>query len=261
MLRDSAKIQEEEAGQLNIARNYAEPLVQPLYTFPDVEKVLAQAVSVPYGKPVEAGDVRFKFLEAGHILGSAMVHAVARGPGRDRSVTFSGDLGRRGMPMLKQAKDVPAADMLICESTYGNRKHEPIEGTVQKLFAAVRATIGRGGKALIPAFSLGRSQLIVHFLQRGLREGLIPRVPIFVDSPLASDIADVYKQHLGSLEQDAEDDVRAGHGILGGEGVTYVREFEESMKLVTRPGPGIVIASSGMCDAGRILAAPEAQRR
>ncbi len=253
MLRDSAKIQEEEAGHINIARNYAEPLVQPLYTFADVDAALGQCVSVPYGKTVEAGETRFHFLEAGHILGSAMVHAAAAGPGGERSVTFTGDLGRRGMPMLKQAKEVPAADMLICESTYGNRRHDPIEGTVQKLYAAVRATIDRGGKALIPAFSLGRSQLIVHFLQRGLRDGLIPRVPIFVDSPLASDIADVYRAHLSALEPDAAADVREGHGILGGEGVTYVREFEESQKLVHRPGPGIVIASSGMCDAGRIL--------
>ena len=253
MLRDSAKIQEEEAGHLNILRNYAEPLVLPLYTFANVEKVLSLAVGVPYGKTVEANGIRFRFLEAGHILGSAMVHATAPGPSGERSVTFTGDLGRRGMPLLKQAKDVPPADMLICESTYGNRRHEPIEGTVQKLYAAIRATVERGGKALIPAFSLGRSQLIIHFLQQALRSGEIPRVPIYVDSPLASDIADVYKQHLNSLEADAEADVRSGQGILGGDGVTYVRDFEESLRLVSRPGVGIVIASSGMCDAGRIL--------
>ncbi len=253
MLRDSAKIQEEEAGHLNIARNYAEPLIQPLYSFQDVDRALGQAVGVPYGKDVDAAGVRFKFLEAGHILGSAMVHAVAPGRNGDRSVTFTGDLGRRGMPLLKQAKDVPPADMLICESTYGNRRHEPIDGTVQKLYAAIRATIDRGGKALIPAFSLGRSQLIVHFLQQALRTDQIPRVPIFVDSPLASDIADVYRAHLNNLETGAADDVREGQGILGGDGVTYVRNFEDSVRLVGRPGPAIIIASSGMCDAGRIL--------
>ncbi len=254
MLRDSAKIQEEEAGHLNIARNYAEPLIQPLYTLADVEKVTQQAVSVPYGKRFNVNEVELYFLEAGHILGSAMIHA--RMPGRngeERSVTFSGDLGRKGMPLLKQAKDVPPADLLICESTYGNRRHAPIDKTVQQLYAAIRMTMERGGKALIPAFSLGRSQLIVHFLQQALRTGEIPRVPIYVDSPLAADIAEVYRNHLVNLETTAATDVYEGHGVLGGDGVTYIREYEESMRLVTRPGPSIVIASSGMCDAGRIL--------
>ena len=254
MLRDSAKIQEEEAAHLNIARNYAEPWVQPLYTFPDVEHVLQQTVSVPYGKEMEIGrGIRFRMTEAGHILGSAMVHTIAESPRGPRTLTFSGDLGRRGMPLLKQAGVIPPADLLICESTYGNRLHEPIDGTIVKLYETIRRTIARGGKALIPAFSLGRSQLIVHFLQQGLRAGLIPEVPIYVDSPLAADIADVYRNHPNSLEPDVAEAVKEGHGILGGDGVTYTREFEESMKLTTRPGPCIIIASSGMCDAGRIL--------
>ena len=253
MLRDSAKIQEEEAAHINIARNYVEPWVQPLYSFADVERVLQQSVSVPYGREIDVGrGMRFRFQEAGHILGSALVHAVAQGPSGTKTLTFTGDLGRRGMPLLKQAAPVPPADLLICESTYGNRQHEPIEGTIAKLYTAVNRTIDRGGKALIPAFSLGRSQLIVHFLQQGLRKGILPDVPIYVDSPLAADIADVYRAHPNSLEPEVAEAVKEGHGILGGDGVKYVREFEESMKLTTRPGPCIIIASSGMCDAGRI---------
>jgi metallo-beta-lactamase family protein len=253
MLRDSAKVQEEEAGHANIARNYAEPLVQPLYNFNDVEKTLQQAIGVPYNKEVHVGNsIRFRFHEAGHILGSAMVHAVAEGPDGPKSVTFTGDLGRRGMPLLKPSAAVPPADLLICESTYGNRKHEPIAGTIAKLYDAVNRTIARGGKALIPAFSLGRCQLIIHFLQEGLRQGILPDVPIYVDSPLAADVADVYRKHPDSLEDGVAEAVREGHGILGGDGVRYTREFEESMKLTTRPGPCIIIASSGMCDAGRI---------
>src|SRR5436190_13711553 len=171
MLRDSAKIQEEEAAHLNIARNYAEPWVQPLYTYNDVDRALGQCVSVPYGKDVEAArGVKFKFIEAGHILGSAIVAITAAGPDRDRTLTFSGDLGRRGVPLLKAASPVPPADVLICESTYGNRLHVPLGETIDKLYAAVRTTVARGGKVLIPAFSLGRSQLIIHFLQQGLRE-------------------------------------------------------------------------------------------
>jgi metallo-beta-lactamase family protein len=143
---------------------------------------------------------------------------------------------------------------LVCESTYGNRTHVPLDATVEKLYETVRATVARGGKVLVPAFSLGRCQLIVHFLQRGRHDGRIPDVPIYVDSPLAADVADVYRNHPSTLAADAAEAVRAGAGVLGGDGVHYVREFQDSMYLVTRPGPCVVIASSGMCDAGRIVA-------
>jgi metallo-beta-lactamase family protein len=255
MLSDSAKIQEEEAAHINIARNYAEPWVQPLYTHPDVDRALRQVVSVPYGTETELGrGVRFRFIEAGHILGSAAIHVTAAGPDRPRTLTFSGDLGRRYLPLLKSPSPLPPADVLVCESTYGNRLHTSFGETVDKLFAAVRETVARDGKVLIPAFSLGRTQLIVHILQQGLRAGKLPRVPIFVDSPLAADVADVYRAHPNSLAPEVAGPVVEGHGILGGDGVTYVREFEESMRLTTRPGPCVIVASSGMCDAGRIVA-------
>jgi metallo-beta-lactamase family protein len=253
MLRDSAKVQEEEAAHANIARNYVEPWVQPLYHFADVEKTLKQAVSVPYGQETTVGDdIRFRFSEAGHILGSAMVHAIAEGPNGPRSVTFTGDLGRRGMPLLKPSAPVPPADLLICESTYGNRQHEPIAGTVAKLYDVINRTTARGGKSLIPAFSLGRCQLIIHFLQEGLRKGILDDVPIYVDSPLAGEVAEVYRKHPNALESSVAELVREGHGILGGDGVRYVRDMEESTRLTTKAGPAVVIASSGMCDAGRI---------
>jgi metallo-beta-lactamase family protein len=254
MLRDSAKIQEEDAAHINIARNYAEPWVQPLYTHADVDKALSRIVGVPYGKEVEVGrGVRFRFHEAGHILGSALVHLTADAPDRPRTLTFSGDLGRRGMPLLKPTAAIPPADLLVCESTYGNRQHVPVGATVEKLYAAVRDTVARGGKALIPAFSLGRTQLIIHYLQEGLRAGKVPHVPIFVDSPLAADVADVYKAHPDALGPEVAGAVREGHGVLGGDGVVYVREFDESLRLAARPGPAVVVAASGMCDAGRIV--------
>jgi metallo-beta-lactamase family protein len=255
MLRDSAKIQEEDAAHINIARNYAEPWVQPLYTHNDVSRVFDQLVAVPFDKEFDIGrSVKVRFVEAGHILGSAAVHVVIDHPDRPRRLTFSGDLGRRESPILKAADPLPAADVLVCESTYGNRVHEPMADTVRKLFDVVKTTVARGGKVLIPAFSLGRTQLIVHLLQKGLRERLIPDVPIYVDSPLAADIVDVYRSHPNSLSRDVADAVKEGHGILGGDGVRYVREFEESMKVVTRPGPLVVVAAAGMCDAGRIVA-------
>jgi metallo-beta-lactamase family protein len=254
MLNDSAKIQEEDAGHINIARNYAEPLVQPLYTFADVERTFRQLVTVPYRKEVDTGGgVRFRFVEAGHVLGSAAIHVVMDGPDRARTLTFTGDLGRRGIPLLKPADAIPPADLLVCESTYGNRRHVPLDSTIEKLYATVNETMARGGKALIPAFSLGRTQLIIHFLQLGMRTGKIPKVPVFVDSPMAADVAEVYRAHPNNLHPDVAEAVREGHGVLGGDGVTYTRSFEESTVLSTRPGPCIVIASSGMCDAGRIV--------
>ncbi len=253
MLADSAKIQEEDAAHLNIARNYAEPWVQPLYTVADVEKVFGRLVSVPYGRDTDATKtVRFRFIEAGHVLGSAMVHVVVAAHDRDRTLTFSGDMGRRGLPILKPTGTIPAADVLVCESTYGNRTHRSFAETVEKLYATIRDTIDRDGKVLIPAFSLGRTQLIIHVLQQGLREGKLPAIPIFVDSPLASEVAAVYRAHPNSLSDEIAQALREGHGLLGGDGVTYVRDFEQSTLLASRPGPSVIIASSGMCDAGRI---------
>lgn len=253
MLADSAKIQEEDAAHINIARNYAEPWVQPLYTNSDVEKTFRQVVQVPYGKELDVTKtIRFRFVEAGHILGSAMILLTADGPDRDRTLTFSGDMGRRGMPILKPTAEIPPGDVLVCESTYGNRLHRSFEETVESLYAVIRDTVERGGKVLIPAFSLGRTQLIIHVLQLGLRDGRIPRIPVYVDSPLASEVAEVYRAHPNSLSADIAQALREGHGLLGGDGVTYVRDFEQSTLLATRPGSSVIIASSGMCDAGRI---------
>lgn len=253
MLTDSAKIQEEDAAHLNIARNYAEPWVQPLYVQHDVDRAIQQIVAVPYGKMVDVTrSARFRFIEAGHILGSAMVHFTLAAPDRERTLSFSGDMGRRGMPILKPTGEIPAADVLVCESTYGNRLHPSFEETKAKLFNAVRHTIEKGGKVLIPAFSLGRTQLIVHVLQQGLGEKRVPPLPIFVDSPLAAEVAEVYRSHVNSLTDEVAVAIREGHGLLGGDGIHYVREFEESARLATLPGPAVIIASSGMCDAGRI---------
>jgi metallo-beta-lactamase family protein len=253
MLADSAKIQEEDAAHINIARNYAEPWVQPLYTQPDVEKAFRQVVQVPYGKEIDVTkSVRFRFVEAGHILGSAMILLTVAGPDRDRTLTFSGDMGRRQMPILKPTADVPPADLLVCESTYGNRLHRSFEETVDRLYAVIRDTVDRGGKVLIPAFSLGRTQLVIHVLQQGLRDGKIPPIPVYVDSPLAAEVAEVYRSHPGSLSAEIARALREGHGLLGGDGVTYVRDFEQSTLLATRPGSSVIVAASGMCDAGRI---------
>jgi metallo-beta-lactamase family protein len=254
MLEDSAKIQEEDAAHLNIQRNYAEPWVQPLYTQADVERVVGQCVAVPYNQTRDlTRNLHFRFVEAGHVLGSAMIHVSADGNPRAQTLTFTGDLGRRHLPLLRPTAPIPPADVLICESTYGNRLHEPIERTAARLYDTIRRTIERRGKVLIPAFSLGRTQLVIHYLQQGVRNGAFPRVPIFVDSPLAADITAVYRRHRDCLSPEAAAHLDDETSILGGDAVRYVRDFDESIEISTRSGPHIVIAASGMCDAGRIL--------
>ena len=144
--------------------------------------------------------------------------------------------------------------MVVCESTYGNRVHEPVEDTVRKLYETITRTVERGGTALIPAFSLGRTQLIIHYIQQGILKNLIPTVPVYVDSPLAADITAVYERHPECLTDQAQRLLSDGTGILGGGTVEYIREYEESLRLThRRPGPKVIIASSGMCDAGRIV--------
>lgn len=254
MLNDSAKIQEEDAAQLNLQRQPGQAWINPLYLREHVERVLAQCVPVQYGqKRALNSRLRFEFIEAGHVLGSSMIHLTADAPGGERSLTFTGDLGRRNLPLLKPPGKIPEADVLVCESTYGNRIHEPVESTLLKLHETIRRTIARGGKVLIPAFSLGRTQLIIHFVEQAIRGGQIPHVPVFVDSPLAADITEVYHQHPECLTEESALAIERGQGILGGKLVTYIRSFEESTRLTGRQEPMIVVASSGMCDAGRIL--------
>jgi len=253
MLVDSAKIQEEDATHLNILRNFAEPLVEPLYSRAEVDQVLTQCVGIEYGKPrAISGNLRFTFIEAGHVLGSAMVHIEADTPAGPRSLTFTGDLGRRHLPLLRPSAPIPAADVLVCESTYGNRLHEDPEHTRTKLYAAINRTIEREGKVLIPAFSLGRTQLVIHYLQEGIRTGKIPRVPVYVDSPLAANITEVYTMHPECLSDESQEQMKVD-GILGGNLVEYIRDFEDSLRTSQRNSPMIVVASSGMCDAGRIM--------
>ena len=178
MLWDSAKIQEEDAAHLNIARNYAQPMVEPLYTHPDVEKAFRQIEQVAYNRDVDvASGVKLRFTEAGHVLGSAMATLTVAGPDRDRVLAFSGDMGRRGMPILRPTGAIPPADLLVCESTYGNRLHRSFPETVEKLYAAIRGAVEKGGKALIPAFSLGRTQLIIHVIQQGAARRQNPQDP------------------------------------------------------------------------------------
>ncbi len=253
MLADSARIQEEDAAYLNLQRQYAEPTVEPLYTQYDVTQTLRQCVVVRYGEECEIlPGTRFQFLNAGHVIGSAMVHLTFRTRHGERSVCFTGDLGRRGMAILKPTAPIPPCHVLVSESTYGNRVHEPIERTVGKLYDTINQTFDRGGKVMIPAFSLGRTQMILYYLHNGIRDGRIPHKPVYVDSPLAAEIVKVYRKNPECLTDDLQAELLGERGFLHSEYIRYIRSNEDSIALSRTQGNHIVVASSGMCDAGRI---------
>jgi metallo-beta-lactamase family protein len=244
MLADSARIHEEDALVQRVLEQSGQ---QALYTRTDAARTLGQCVPVPYEQPFAFNaHVQLRFVDAGHILGSAMV-ALTFGGGREWTLTFTGDLGRRGQGFLREPAAMPAADLLVCESTYAGRRHEALAQTLATLYETVQRTVSRGGKVLIPAFSLGRTQLVVHYLRHGMLSGELPPVPIYVDSPLAADIADVYRRHEGCLARPPEN----GNGTGGG--VQHVRTRDDSRELSRKRDPCVLVASGGMCQGGRIL--------
>ncbi len=253
MLADSARIQEEDAFQRGVVGNPADLDARPLYTSSDAELTLRRCVTVPYEETREvAPGITVRFVDAGHVLGSAMVALTMNGPGGARTLTFTGDLGRRGLPFLRQPSPVPGADLIICESTYGGRTHPRLEELIDRLADVVNRTVARDGKVLVPAFSLGRTQLVVYYLQKLMDEGRVPRLPVFVDSPLACSIAEVYRRHTDCL---ADPSLRwLEYDAAGGEtGIRYVRSLEESRQLATRRGPCVIVASGGMLEVGRAI--------
>ncbi len=246
MLADAARIEEVDAPITPV-------LPSPLYTHSDTDETLSHCIDVPYGRPVALGDhVQFRLLDAGHLLGSAMVALQVQGAGRDHTITFTGDLGRFGLPFLHPPADIPAADLLICESTYGGKTHQPLEELAAQLTGIIERTLERGGKVLIPAFSLGRAQSVVHFLQKWIAEGLLPRVPIYVDSPLVADIVDVHRRHPHLLTADSQA-ILAAEDRSDTSPVKYIRSWRGSRDLGASREPCVIVASGGMLDAGRAL--------
>jgi metallo-beta-lactamase family protein len=254
MLGDAAKIQEEDAAYLNRHRPRGEPPIEPLYDGRDVYRTLLRLKAVPYEKPFAAAPgIEAAFVDAGHLLGSAMVSLRIDGPGGERRLTFTGDLGRPGQPILRDPSPVPSGDLLISESTYGGHTHEPVQETAERLGQVVRETAGRGGKLIIPAFSVGRTQTIVYFLHQLIRAGRLPDVPVFVDSPMAVRATEVFKAHPECFDEETLTLLEGHPDLFGEEHIRYVEKVHESIALNGRPGPCVIISASGMCEAGRIL--------
>lgn len=260
MLMDSAFIQEKEVEYLNEKKmKSGEDLVEPLYTIKDVDQTLPLIESKNYGetwKPFGTDDIQVTFHEAGHILGSAITLLTIKDQedGKTKTLAFTGDLGRQNMPLIKDPYQLPEVDYLMMESTYGNRLHESILQAEEKLAEIVKTTAARGGKILIPAFSLGRTQEIVYSLHKLMDEGNIPKLPVYVDSPLSVNVTAVFRKHLDALDEDTQkiflDDKQDPFEFKQ---LRYTESVEESKALNNHNGPCIIVASSGMCEHGRIL--------
>lgn len=255
LLPDSAYLQEQDAKFVNKKHvKKGLPPVEPLYGKEDVERILHQFVSVGFERPVPvASGVNLRFFDAGHILGSAVTCLDIRENGRVRRVVYTGDLGRWGLPILKDPVPTPPPVIYITETTYGDHVHEPVERMDESLAEVVRRTVERGGKIVIPAFSVGRTQEIIYCLRRLYDAQRIPPVPVFVDSPLSVNATEVFRLHPECFDEETLRYLHRDKGPFAYEHVTYIRDRERSMELNERKDPCIIVSASGMCEGGRIL--------
>jgi metallo-beta-lactamase family protein len=250
MLGDAAKIQAEDCRYLNKRRAPGEAEIEPLYGEGGVYKTLLRLKAVPYEASTEVmPGVQVSFHDAGHLLGSAMVHLRLG----DRTLLYTGDRGRPGLPLLNPPAPLPSADYIVCESTYGGRTHPPVEETPEQLGAIVRRVVQRGGKLIIPAFSVGRTQTVLYYLHRLNACRAIPRVPVFVDSPMAVRATEVFRAHPECFDEPALELIARHPDLFGDALVQYTEKQHESVALNRFPGPAIILAASGMCEAGRVV--------
>lgn len=250
VMSDSAYIQAKDAEFLH--KKDPSNTFEPLYTPQEVTNILSNFLSVSYYRPFPVGaETQCTFYDAGHIVGSAMA---VLDVGNDRKIGFTGDLGRRGLPIIRDPDNLPPVDYLVCESTYGNRLHAPIEDACAEMEEVINRTVKRGGKVLIPAFAIERTQDLLYYLNILKSEQRIPNIPIYVDSPMAFNVTSIYRVHQECYDSDLiENFINQHHNPFGFNGLTFTTDVSQSMALNDRPEPCIIISSSGMCEAGRIL--------
>jgi metallo-beta-lactamase family protein len=257
MLRDSAHIQESDVAYVNKRRERdGLPPFKPLYTLPDALATLRYFVSLEYGHTLEVvPGVRVTFHDAGHILGSAVVELLVEEDGNKRRVVFTGDLGRKGLPILRDPQYVENADVLITEGTYGGRTHADYEQGREELAQMLNQTYQRGGAVIIPAFAVGRTQEIVYSLHELFQDGGLPPMPIYVDSPLATNVTEIFRLHPECFDEQATDFMYhvVNNDPFGFTRLKYTRSVDESKQINRITEPIVIISASGMCEAGRVL--------
>ena len=255
MLLDSAYIQEKDVAYVNkIHRKRGKPPVEPLYTVDDAEGVLDHFVGVSYGLPFSPVEgVRVVYRDAGHILGSASMVLTVKERGKTIRLGFTGDVGNPGRPILRDPQKMDDCDYLISESTYGGKVHDSPSKTKDRLAEVIGRTSRRGGKVIIPAFAVGRTQEIVYALDQLWNEHRLPDIPVYVDSPLAVNATTVYLAHPECYDRKLREYLLSDPNPFGFSRLTYIRDVEQSKALNGQRVPMVIISASGMCEAGRIL--------
>ena len=255
ILRDSARIQVSDNERQNRKRARAgEPPRPPLYTPEDAEKIIRQLRPVPYQEPFQvAPGIRAIWAESGHMLGSASIQLLVEEDGKTKRVVFSGDLGPKGALILKDFEPFKQADLVFLESTYGDRDHRPFNDTVEEFVRIVKDAVEQRGKILVPTFAVGRAQLITSLLAWMFRTKKVRPFPIFLDSPMAIEATKIYQRHRELFDEGMTKFI--AEKPLGEDLKTLqmCATAEDSMKINDQPGPCLVMAGAGMCNAGRIL--------
>lgn len=256
MLEDSARVQESDCRFVNKREQRGRRrCVRPFYDSSDVRKILKQFEGTRYGDQVKIGPrVTASFHDAGHILGSAAIRVKYTARGNTTTVLFSGDLGRSGMPILRDPEPPPPCDVLIVESTYGDRVHEDVaEETKKKAIALITHAKHHKSKIIVPAFAVGRTQELVMRIKELVREGRIDPLPIYIDSPLAGKATDIFRRHPECYDEETLKTFSAEGDPFASRYIHYVSSSEDSKRLNAAKGPCIIISSSGMCEGGRVV--------
>ena len=259
MLRDSAHIQESDAQWENQkGKRAGRDPVEPLYTVADAEEALKHLVTCEYGEELQIADgMRLRFTDAGHLLGSSSAELWLTEEGETRKIVFSGDIGNRDQPIIRDPQYIHQADYVLTESTYGDRLHDVSQDSdyTADLAAIIDETLGKGGNVIIPSFAVGRTQELLYFIREMKEEGMVKSVPGFrvvVDSPLAGEATRIFSGDLhGYLDEEAIAALKGG-ALFQFPGLTVTESSEESRMLNEDPTPKVIISASGMCDAGRI---------
>jgi len=252
MLRDSARIQREEVRNAHLKYPHVE-VPEPLFELIDVELLVERLHRVPYGQPLEVvPDVTLTYFDAGHILGSAIVQLDYRENGRPRRFVFTGDLGRRNTHLLPDPTVIRNIDILVSESTYGGRELDPYDRLIKQLHAIVARATRLQSKIVIPAFSLGRTQRMVYCLQELFALHKVRPIPIYVDSPLSMRLTEIHRDHPDAFTPHARSLMDKDPLYFGSKYVEYCASWDDSRRLNHLSGPMVIIASAGMCEAGRI---------
>jgi metallo-beta-lactamase family protein len=255
ILRDAAKIQAQDNERLNRTRRRAgETPAEPLYTIADTERILQQFKPAVYHEPfMVAPGLRVRFIEAGHMLGSASLQLLAEEDGRPRTVVFSGDLGPRGAPILRGAETFAQADAVFLESTYGDRDHRPFADTVREFIAILQQAVGQKSKVLVPTFAVGRAQLLTALLAWIFRNQRVEPFPVFLDSPMAIEASKIYARHPELFDDEMLAFLKAKPLAQDLATMKMTATPDESRQINDCPGPCLIMAGAGMCNAGRIL--------